>query len=94
MWRECERFPTGQPGGTVVISEAAPSGEEIRPFGLRFVRYARTAGSPRPVMTWCPDRQIGLIDGKPSFTCEDAPSMTKYDTDGKDVLVVDYAEDD
>ncbi len=64
---------------------------------MQQVRYSEPGRGFRraAVVTVCPRRQIGLVDGRPLREIYSAaPSMTKDDTDGKDVLVVDYAEDD
>lgn len=97
LWRGRDRFPLSPRGGEARLSFAVPSDAGIRPFAMQEVRYARPGESFRrsATVTLCAQRQIGLIRGRP--LCEvylAAPSMTKYDTDGQDILVVDYVEDD
>ncbi|MBA2323041.1 MAG: hypothetical protein H0V92_03120 [Pseudonocardiales bacterium] len=97
LWRDGDRFPLGAPGGEFELSFAAASEVGVRPFAMQEVRYSQPGESfPRPaVVVVCPARQIGLVAGRPlREVYSAAPSMTKYDTDGQDVLVVDYAEDD
>lgn len=97
LWCDGDRFPLGAPGGEFDLSFAPVSATGVRPFAMQEVRYPRPGESfPRPaVVTVCPTRQIGLVDGRPlREVYSAAPSMTKYDTDGQDILVVDYAEDD
>ncbi|TDW95199.1 hypothetical protein EV137_2533 [Kribbella pratensis] len=46
-------------------------------------------------MTLCPERQVGLVDGRPAIDVMPvAASMTQTESDGKDVLTVDWAVDD
>ena len=97
LWRDQDRFPLGARGGEFRLSPEAPSGPGTRPFAMQEVRYS--AGEQTfhrtGTVTVCPDRQIGVLDGRALREVYSmAPSMTKYDTDGQDVLVVDYAEDD
>ena len=97
LWRDGDRFPLSAAGGEFDLSFAPVSEVGVRPFAMQEVRYSRPGESfPRhAVVTVCPARQIRLVDGRTlREMCLAAPSMTKYDTDGKDVLVVDYAEDD
>ncbi|TCC56161.1 hypothetical protein E0H73_33960 [Kribbella pittospori] len=92
MWREHDRFPLSalDPGGS------RPPQAIGRPFGLRFVVYS--PGRPRftrPEVTLCPQRQIGLVGGVPtSEVMPMAATMTSYESDGKDVLTVDWMTDD
>jgi putative ATP-grasp target RiPP len=94
MWREHDRFPasTIDPAGTVSAEAMAV----VRPFGLRFVTYS--PGRPRfnrPEVMLCPHRQVGLVDGVPaSEVMPVAATMTSYESDGKDVLTVDWMADD
>jgi putative ATP-grasp target RiPP len=94
MWRDRDRFP---------VSTLDPAGGSLpepptaaRPFGLRFIDYS--PGRPRftrPEVTLCPQRQVGLVDGLPaSQVMPMAASMTSFESDGKDVLTVDWATDD
>ncbi|MGW1340931.1 hypothetical protein ACWCOV_07730 [Kribbella sp. NPDC002412] len=68
----------------------------MRPFGLQFADYS--PGRPRfsrPEVTLCPRRQIGLVTGLPaSEVMPMAATMTSFESDGKDVLTVDWATDD
>jgi putative ATP-grasp target RiPP len=92
MWCEHDRFP---------VSTLDPAGSQVaeattRPFGLRFVDYS--PGRPRfsrPEVTLCPQRQIGMVAGVPaSEVMPTAATMTSYESDGKDVLTVDWMADD
>lgn len=97
LWRDQDRFPLAGRGGEIVLSSAVPSGPTTRPFAMQHVRYSTLgwAFSRAAKVVVCPRRQIGLVDGRPlGEVYSAAPSMTKYDTDGQDILVVDYAEDD
>lgn len=97
LWRDRDRFPLGVRAGERPLSFAARSPPGTRPFAMQQVRYSEPGRGFRraAVTSVCPRRQIGLVDGRPLREIYSAaPSMTKYDTDGKDVLVVDYAEDD
>ncbi|MFI7060324.1 putative ATP-grasp-modified RiPP [Kribbella sp. NPDC050124] len=95
MWRDRDRFPvsTVDPGGS---GAAQPKPSVVRPFGLRFVDYS--PGRPRfsrPQVTLCPRRQVGVVDGLPaSEVMPMAATMTSFESDGKDVLTVDWATDD
>jgi hypothetical protein len=92
MWQEQDRFPlsnaqvAGSPAGNVFD----------RPFGLRFVDYS--PGRPRfnrPKTRLCLKQQIALVDGRPAIDVMPvAASMTQTESDGKDVLTVDWAVDD
>jgi putative ATP-grasp target RiPP len=94
MWRDRDRFPVSDldPAN----GNASERQASIRPFGLRFVDYS--PGRPkfvRPEVTLCPRRQIGLVDGVPaSQVMPMAATMTSYESDGKDVLTVDWMTDD
>lgn len=94
MWREHDRFPvsTIDPAG----GHAAEVPAAVRPFGLRYVAYS--PGRPRftrPEVRLCPRRQVGLVDGVPaSEVMPTAATMTSYESDGKDVLTVDWMTDD
>ena len=97
LGRDQDRFPLGARGGEVPLSFAVRSGPETRPFAMQEVSWtAQGRGFSRAgIVTVCPRRQIGLLGGRPLREIYSAaPSMTKYDTDGQDILVVDYAEDD
>ncbi len=91
MWREQDRFP---------VSALDPAGnastQAVRPLGLQFVAYS--PGRPRfnrPQVMLCPHRQVGLVDGMPaSEVMPMAATMTSYESDGKDVLTVDWMTDD
>jgi putative ATP-grasp target RiPP len=92
MWREHDRFPVS----ALDPASISPAESAQRPFGLRFVTYS--PGRPRfnrPQVTLCPHRQIGLVGGAPaSEVMPMAATMTSYESDGKDVLVVDWMTDD
>jgi hypothetical protein len=96
MWRDRDRFPLGKRGGEIRLLDEEPSSPGVRPFGLQNLTYSTGENAyRRPRIELCPERQIGLVDGKVAHeVVGSAPSMTKYDTDGQDILVVDYAEDD
>ncbi|GAA1558426.1 hypothetical protein GCM10009789_09820 [Kribbella sancticallisti] len=91
MWRDQDRFPVSSIGA----AETKPD-EPVRPFGLRFVDYS--AGRPRfsrPTVSLCRSRQIGLVDGRVATEVMPmAASMTQTESDGKDVLAVDWCVDD
>jgi len=93
MWRDRDRFPASalDPAGSSHADPPAP-----RPFGLRFVDYS--PGRPRftrPEVTLCTQQQVGLVDGVPaSQVMPMAASMTQFESDGKDVLTVDWGTDD
>ena len=95
MWRDHDRFPVS----SLAPTRSNPPGQPpvvARPFGLRFVDYS--PGRPRfsrPEVKLCPQRQIGVVDGQPaSQVMPMAASMTSVESDGKDVLTVDWATDD
>jgi putative ATP-grasp target RiPP len=92
MWREQDRFPVS----ALDPAENRPAATTSRPFGLRFVDYS--PGRPRftrPEVKLCPQAQIGLVDGVPaSEALPTAATMTSYESDGKDVLTVDWMTDD
>jgi putative ATP-grasp target RiPP len=92
MWREHDRFPVS----TVDPAHSRATELAQRPFGLRFVTYS--PGRPRfirPAVTLCPRRQIGLVDGiAASELMPMAATMTSTESDGKDVLTVDWMTDD
>ncbi|WP_329483093.1 hypothetical protein OG555_12960 [Kribbella sp. NBC_01484] len=92
MWREHDRFPVS----TLDPAGGSPAEAAVRPFGLRFVDYS--PGRPRftrPGVTLCPQRQVGLVGGAPaSEVMPMAATMTSYESDGKDVLAVDWMTDD
>lgn len=97
LWRDQDRFPLGVRAGELPLSFAARSQPGTRPFAMQQVRYSEPGrGFHRTAaIIVCRRRQIGVVDGRPlREVYSAAPSMTKYDTDGKDVLVVDYVEDD
>lgn len=93
MWRDHDRVPASalDPAGSSHAEQTAP-----RPFGLRFVDYS--PGRPRftrPQVTLCAQQQVGLVDGVPaSQVMPMAASMTQFESDGKDVLTVDWGTDD
>lgn len=95
MWRDHDRFPvsTVDPAGS---DRAQREPRLVRAFGLRFVDYS--PGRPRftrPEVTLCPRRQIGLVAGRPAGEVMPmAATMTSFESDGKDVLTVDWATDD
>jgi putative ATP-grasp target RiPP len=80
--------------GSVAAPVAAPVA--VRPFGLRFVDYS--PGRPRftrPQVSLCPDRQVGVVAGElASDLMPMAATMTSVESDGKDVLRVDWVKDD
>jgi hypothetical protein len=95
MWRDQDRFPVSS------LEPARSNRPERRsvatqPFGLRFVD--RSPGRPRfirPDVTLCPRRQIGLVARQlASDVMPMAATMTSFESDGKDVLTVDWATDD
>ncbi len=92
MWQELDRFPLSS-----AQIAGRPDGKAFnRPFGLRFVDYS--PGRPRfkrPKVTFCQEQQIALIDGQPAIDVMPvAATMTQTESDGKDVLTVDWAVDD
>ena len=91
MWQDQDRFPLS----STQVAEIATD-EFVRPFGLRFVDYS--PGRPRfsrPKVTLCRERQIGLVDGRVATEVMPvAASMTQTESDGKDVLTVDWMTDD
>lgn len=92
MWQDQDRFPLS----SAQVAETTPTGEFVRPFGLRFVDYS--PGRPRfnrPKVTLCRVRQVGLVDGRVATEVMPvAASMTQTESDGKDVLAVDWSVDD
>lgn len=96
IWRAQDRFPLGNLGGTLRLTDDEPSEPTIRPFALQNVSYS-TEGHPyrMPQIELCPERQIGLVDGEVAHrVLKAAATMTQYDTDGRDAIAVDYMEDD
>ncbi|GAB2665107.1 putative ATP-grasp-modified RiPP [Kribbella swartbergensis] len=95
MWRDQDRFPVSNLDPADTKSRRKPP-IAVRPFGLRFADYS--PGRPRfirPEVTLCPERQIGVVDGQPaSQVMPAAATMTSVESDGKDVLTVDWATDD
>lgn len=95
MWRDRDRFPATTIDGAAAVTEDTEN-HSTRPFGLRFVDYS--PGRPRfvrPEVTLCPDLQIGLVDGEAAIDVMPvAASMSQFESDGKDVLVVDWGTDD
>lgn len=93
MWQDQDRFPLGT--RPTQVAEIAAD-EFVRPFGLRFVDYS--PGRPRfnrPKVTLCQERQVGLVDGRVATEVMPvAASMTQTESDGKDVLAVDWTVDD
>lgn len=91
MWQDQDRFPLG----TTQVAEI-PNEGFVRPFGLRFVDYS--PGRPRfsrPKVTLCREQQVGLLDGRVATEVMPvAASMTQTESDGKDVLAVDWSVDD
>lgn len=91
MWQDKDRFPLS----SAQVAEIAGD-DFVRPFGLRFVDYS--AGRPRfnrPNVTLCRERQVGLVDGRVATEVMPvAASMTQTESDGKDVLTVDWMTDD
>lgn len=91
MWQDQDRFPLS----TAQVAETTTD-EFVRPFGLRFVEYS--PGRPRfsrPNVTLCRQRQIGLVDGEVAVEVMPvAATMTQTESDGKDVLAVDWMTDD
>ena len=96
MWRAQDRFPLGSVGGAFRLADNEPSSTATRPFALQNVSYSTGEHAYRtPQIDLCPERQIGLVDGKVAYeVLGAAPTMTKYDTDGRDSIAVDYMEDD
>lgn len=94
IWRDEDRFPLGRPGSVVAVSDDDPSGAGCRPFGLEFVTYSTGRAFRQPAVTLCPRRQVGLVDGEPADEVLPVEAkMTAYESDGQDVLQVDYADD-
>jgi putative ATP-grasp target RiPP len=91
MWQDRDRFPLSSTQVAEITAD-----EFVRPFGLRFVDYS--PGRPRfsrPRVTLCQERQIGLVDGLVATEVMPvAASMTQTESDGKDVLAVDWSVDD
>lgn len=91
MWQDKDRFPLS----SAQVAEITVD-EFVRPFGLRFVDYS--PGRPRfsrPNVTLCQERQIGLVDGRVATEVMPvAATMTQTESDGKDVLTVDWMADD
>lgn len=99
MWRDQDRFPVSTYGPADRISAAddyETTEEALRPFGLRFVAYS--PGRPRftrSEVSLCPERQVGVVEGRlASEVMPMAATMTSFESDGKDVLKVDWAKDD
>jgi putative ATP-grasp target RiPP len=90
MWQDQDRFPLSSAQATETPDDF------VRPFGLRFVDYS--PGRPRfsrPEVTLCRERQIGLVDGQVATeVLPVAATMTQTESDGKDVLAVDWMVDD
>lgn len=91
MWQEQDRFPLS----STQVADTTTD-RFVRPFGLRFVDYS--PGRPRfsrPKVTLCRERQVGLVDGQVATEAMPvAASMTQTESDGKDVLAVDWSVDD
>ncbi|ONI67219.1 hypothetical protein BWI15_29130 [Kribbella sp. ALI-6-A] len=91
MWQDEDRFSLSSTQVPVIAVQ-----EFVRPFGLRFVDYS--PGRPRfsrPNVTLCRERQIGLVDGRVATEVMPvAATMTHTESDGKDVLTVDWMADD
>jgi putative ATP-grasp target RiPP len=90
MWQDQDRFPLSS-------AQAMETTDDfVRPFGLRFVDYS--PGRPRfsrPEVTLCRERQIGLVEGQVATeVLPVAATMTQTESDGKDVLAVDWMVDD
>ncbi|WP_433014700.1 hypothetical protein [Kribbella sp. CA-294648] len=91
MWQDQDRFPLSSMQGAETSAD-----EFVRPFGLRFVDYS--PGRPRfnpPTVTLCRERQVGLVNGQlATEVMPVAATMTQTESDGKDVLTVDWMADD
>jgi hypothetical protein len=91
MWQDQDRFPLSSSQVVETVSD-----DFVRAFGLRFVDYS--PGRPRfsrPKVTLCSERQVGLVDGRlATEVMPVAASMTQTESDGKDVLAVDWSVDD
>ncbi|MEV8376735.1 hypothetical protein AB0P21_28590 [Kribbella sp. NPDC056861] len=91
MWQDQDRFPLSSAQASEALTE-----DLVRPFGLRFVDHS--PGRPRftrPRVTLCGERQVGLVDGQlATGVMPLAATMTQTESDGKDVLAVDWMVDD
>lgn len=93
---EHTRFPLGTKGGVFAVSDAEPSDETVRPFGLRFVTWnPGTVHIPYDRVEVCPDTQVGLLDGEPLTTVLPMAKTTcHHNSDGDTVITLDYVDDD
>nr|WP_197973248.1 MULTISPECIES: putative ATP-grasp-modified RiPP [Streptomyces] len=65
-----EAFPLTPPGGRIPYSAEAPSGQQTRPWVLRFARVPDSTGAVRiPTHTYDPDRQVNVSCDGGLLTC-------------------------
>lgn len=93
---ERTRFPLGTRGGLFTISDAEPSDEGVRPFGLRFITWnPGTVRIPYDRIQVCQDTQVGLLEGKPlTEVLPMAKTTCHHNSDGDTVITLDYVDDD
>lgn len=78
-------------------SERTGTHGETLPFVLSFARPIGTADrAKRPAVTLCPDRQIGVLDGRPVMEVAAMAGRTTSQlvSDGQDAIALDFEEDD
>ncbi|MBZ6253599.1 putative ATP-grasp-modified RiPP [Streptomyces olivaceus] len=75
-----EAFPLTPPGGRTPYSSEAPSGEETRPWALRFARVPDSTGGVRvPSHVYDASRQVNVSDAGGLLPCMGTHSPTVPD---------------
>jgi hypothetical protein len=84
---DTERIPVGR-----VL--AAATSEAVKPFGISVARWQPNFRHDRDAVTLDPDTQIGYVGDRALKELVTAATSCSIESDGKDVLTVDWVTDD